>query len=215
MMELRFAVHDPLSKSQLDLLNAMQRSQINTFGWPIGVVVDTRDDFKPRPTSDGIHAELSISNDPLMGRQSYDYWALRKNGDFYLLQSLFEDMRAQDVIFFNTRIVRVTESLMFASNLYTHLGVPPEERISIRVTHRGLAGRTLTAIGNRSLMFRKRSIESVSESEIVTVLGTMKQTLVDDVRKLLESLFLLFEFQSFNESIYRDIVRRFEGGETS
>jgi hypothetical protein len=215
MMELRFAVHDPLSKSQLDLLNAVQRSQISTFGWPIGAVVDSDNQFKPRPTSNGIRAELSIPKDALMGRKSYDYWALRKNGDFFLLQSLFEDMRAQDAIFFNTRIVRVTESLMFGSNLYTHLGVPPEERISIRVTHRGLAGRTLTAIGNRFLAFPRRSIESVSESEIVVVLGNMRQTLVDDVRKLLEPLFMLFEFQSFDESVYTDIVRRFERGESS
>jgi len=215
MMELRFAVHDPLSKSQLVLLNAMQRSQISTFGWPIGVVIDTRDEFKPRPVRDGIRAELSIPNDQLMGRKSYDYWALRKNGDFFLLQSLFEDMRAQDTIFFNTRIVRVTESLMFASNLYTHLGVSHEERISIRVTHRGLAGRTLTAIGNRFVAMPRKSIDAVSESEIVVVLGNMKQTLVEDVRKLLEPLFMLFEFQSFDESVYTDIVRRFERGESS
>jgi hypothetical protein len=57
----------------------------------------------------GIRAEL-----PAPARDRYDYWAVRKNGDFYLLQSLFEDSRERNALFFNTRIVRVTEALMFA-----------------------------------------------------------------------------------------------------
>src|SRR5207247_9744638 len=96
---------------------------------------------------DGIRAEISVTRSMLSGRPSYDYWALRSNGDFYLLQSLFEDDRDERKIFFNTRIVRVTESLMFASNLYKTLGVSPEPRPSVRVTHRGLAGRELTSAG--------------------------------------------------------------------
>jgi hypothetical protein len=53
----------------------------------------------------------------MTGRASYDYWALRENGVFYLLQSLFEDDRDANAIFFNSRLVRVTESLLFAANL--------------------------------------------------------------------------------------------------
>lgn len=43
----------------------------------------------------------------------------------------------------------------------------------------------------------------------------MRETLVDDVRKIVEPMFMLFEFQEFAESIYTDIVRRFEKGETT
>jgi hypothetical protein len=43
-MELRFALHSQLNKSQLDLLNVVRTSQIRTFGWPIGVVLDNRDE---------------------------------------------------------------------------------------------------------------------------------------------------------------------------
>jgi hypothetical protein len=215
LMELRFALHDPLSKSQLDLLNAVSRSQIKTFGWPIGVVIDTRDEFRPRPVADGIRAELSIPKDPLMGHKSYDYWAARRNGDFFLLQSLFEDMRAQDAIFFNTRIVRVTESLLFASNLYTNLGVPPEERLSVRVAHRGLAQRTLSAVGNRFVALPRKTIEPASESEVVAEVGKIREKLVPYVRQLLDPLFMLFEFQQFDEAVYTDIVRRFERGEST
>jgi hypothetical protein len=40
-MELRFGLHDPLSKSQVDLLNAVRKSEIHTFGWPIAVTLET------------------------------------------------------------------------------------------------------------------------------------------------------------------------------
>lgn len=214
-MELRFGLHDELSKSQLDLLNAVRKSEIHTFGWPIAVTLENRDEYKPRPYGDGIRAEIAIPQESLSGRQSYDYWAIRRNGDFYLLQSLFEDERGENLIFFNTRIVRVSEALMFASNLYTHLGASPEANLSVRVSHRGLAGRTLSSAGGNRRLFPKVSHESISESEIVVTLGKTQETLVDDVRRITEPLFMLFEFQEFAEAIYTDIVRRFEKGEAS
>jgi hypothetical protein len=214
-MELRFGPHDELAKSQLDLLNAVRKSEIHTFGWPIAITLDHRDEHRPRPFADGIRAEISIAEESLTGRKSYDYWAARRSGDFYLLQSLFEDMRGEKLMFFNTRIVRVTEALMFASNLYANLGASPEANLSFRVAHRGLAGRTLTSAGGNRHVFPRISHESTCEAEIVVALGKMRETLVEDVRRLVEPLFMLFEFQEFNESIYTDIVRRFEKGETS
>lgn len=214
-MELRFGLHEQISKSQLDLLNGVRKSEIHTFGWPIGVTLENRDEYKPRPYGDGIRAEISIAKESLSGRQTYDYWAARRNGDFYLLQSLFEDMRGEKLLFFNTRIVRVAEALMFAANLYSNLGVSPEATFSLRVSHRGLAGRTLTSAGGNRHVFSRVCHESVSESEVVVGLGKSRDTLVDDVRRIVEPLFMLFEFQEFGEEIYKDIVRRFEMGETS
>ena len=214
-MELRFGLHEELSKSQLELLNAVRKSEIHTFGWPIGVTLENRDEYKPRPYGDGIRAEVAIAKESLSGRQSYDYWAARRNGDFYLLQSLFEDMRGENLLFFNTRIIRVTEALMFAANLYTHLGAPADANLSVRVSHRGLAGRTLTSAGGNRQVFPRVSHESTSDSEIVLSLGRMHETLVDDVRRITEPLFMLFEFQEFGQAVYTDIVRRFEKGETS
>jgi hypothetical protein len=214
-MELRFGLHDDITKSQLDLLNAVRKSEIHTFGWPIGVTLENRDEYKPRPYGDGIRAEVAIATESVSGRKTYDYWAARKNGDFYLLQSLFEDTRGERLIFFNTRIVRVAEALMFASNLYTNLGAPPDANLSVRISHKGLAGRTLTSAGGNRHVFPRVSRESTSESEVVVTLGKMRETLVDDVRRIVEPMFMLFEFQEFAESIYTDIVRRFEKGETS
>jgi len=210
-MELRFALHSPLGKSQIDLVGAVKKSAIHTFGWPIGIVMESREDDRPRPYGDGIRAEISAKE-----HVSYDYWAARTNGDFYLLQSLFEDSRAKGKLFFNTRIVRVTEALLFASNLYAQLGAPAESNISIRVTHRGLKDRVLESSNpNRWISSSHRSSEEFSEVEIIVTLGEMRNSLVDDVRRLTESLFLLFDFQEFAPSIYDDIVRKFEQGQVT
>jgi hypothetical protein len=210
-MELRVAIAPPLQKSQIELLNAVKQSEIRTFGWPIGITLESRDEYRPRPYGDGIRAEVSIG-DNSMSRQSYDYWSLRSNGDFFLLQSLFEDSRKRGEIFFDTRVVRVTESLMFIERLYTALGAQPDSKVAIRVAHRGLNDRTLTSASSYRSVSPRKSSESQSSSELVTVLGTMHKTRVTDVRKLLDPMFMLFDFMQFNVEVYDDIVRSFEEG---
>lgn len=210
-MELRFGLLQPLAKSQIELLNGVRQSETKTFGWPIGVTLENRDEYRPRPYADGIRAEISINDGP-NGRQSFDYWALRSSGDFFLLQSLFEDSRREREIFFDTRIVRVTESLMFAELLYTKLGAPPDARIVVRVTHGGLDNRTLTnASPNRSI-FARASTDSRSSVQFVTVLGNMRKSRVEDVKRILEPMFMLFDFMQFADEVYEDIVRSFEAG---
>src|SRR5262249_19846157 len=123
-MELRFALSQPIRKSANDLLIAADKAQIHQFGWPIGAVLSN---FRPRPFKDGIRAEVRIQNSMMTGRPTYDYWALGSDGAFYLLQSLFEDDRGEKKIFFEIRIVRVTEALLYAARLYRNLGLPPDD----------------------------------------------------------------------------------------
>jgi len=59
-MELRFALHDPVNKAQIELLNAVRHAEIQTFGWPIGVLLENVDEYRPKPVADGIRAEISI-----------------------------------------------------------------------------------------------------------------------------------------------------------
>jgi hypothetical protein len=171
--------------------------------------LENRDEFRPRPYGDGIRAEVSLDEE---ARKSFDYWALRSNGDFYLLQSLFEDQRRPGEIFFDARIVRVTESLMFAQRLYTNLGVPPEARVGVAVSHKGLSGRTLTSASSYRTIFPSVAGENENTVEIVTILGSMDATRVDDVRKILEPMFMLFDFKQFGTKVYEEIVRNFEQG---
>lgn len=212
-MELRFALHSPTAKSQIELLNAARKSQIHTFGWPIGVVLDNRAEDRPRPMTDGIRAEIAETRTALTGRPSYDYWALRETGDFFLLQSLFEDDRDAGAIFFNSRIVRVTEAFLFAANLYESLAVPAETRVSVRVTHRGLSGRVLSSSSPRRRVFERTAASvDVSQSQVVEEVGYLREHLVDNVRRITEPLFMVFDFAQFDPKVYEDIVISFSKG---
>lgn len=122
-----------------DLLTAADESQIHTFGWPIGVVLHNRKEYMPNPISQKIIA-AEIKNE-----KSYDYWSLNKNGEYYILKSLFEDRRSEGKIFFDTRTIRTAEVLTRTAKLYLALGVPANEEIICKLEYGGLLNRILTA----------------------------------------------------------------------
>lgn len=214
-MEIRFGLQEEINKSQIELLEGVREAQIHTFGWPISVLIENNAEWKPKPVTDGIRAEVALdSNTSPSGRHSFDYWAARNTGDYYLLQSLFEDTRAANSIFFDTRIVRVTEALLFATRLYERLGVDNEARLFFRVGHRGLGGRSLASANpNRIIRPVDQCATTEHRSERVVRVGDVRKELVEHVEGLLAPLFVLFGFTKLQTAIFEDIVRRFERGE--
>ena len=60
-MEVLFSLNQPKSwKTQQELDKAARDSIIPTFGWPIGIYIETRDEYRPRPKTDGIVAEVHV-----------------------------------------------------------------------------------------------------------------------------------------------------------
>ena len=211
-MELRFALHEPINESQIELLKAIQSAEIQTFGWPIGIVLDA-EEWKPTPVEDGIVAEVAITeNDGISGRPSYDYWAIRKNGDFFLLQSLFEDQRREKVMFVDTRVVRVTEALMFCARLYKALGVADDAKVSIEVVHRGLAGRVLSVASSRRHILPAKSASDVGRAQVVVPVSDLGPHLTDYVVQIVEPLLMLFDFRQLNRKVYEGLVTDFANG---
>jgi hypothetical protein len=213
-MEVRFAPEQvPVSKSPKELLSAVEQAEIKTFGWPIGVTLQSRPEYRPRPSEYGIKAEVAISESDRTGRSSYDYWALTHEGDFYLLQSFFEDMRVENSLFFNTRIVRVAEALLFGARLYGNLGLLPQARISVRVRHQGLRGRKLASSSpNRMLWDERTSDSDVMTTGFILTVGQMHHDVVQYTQTVCAPIFQLFDFAEFGPSIYDDIVRKFLNG---
>ena len=48
-MEVRLQLTGTEQWSQLELYEAVKKAEIRTFGWPIGIVLEGRDEYKPRP----------------------------------------------------------------------------------------------------------------------------------------------------------------------
>lgn len=212
-MELKTVLRDIKTEiSQSELLRSARESQIETFGWPIGIVLD-RPEFNPRPTTDGIIAEILV-NEPGT-RPSYDYWTLRKSGDYYLLKSLFEDERKENAIFFNTRIMRITETLLHMARLYSSLNIARDAYYLVGVKHGGLQGRVMTVSSIADRMPPHSDTESKEDevyTEVVTNIEETESELVDLVDKFAQELFVIFNYFQVNKGILEDIVNKFVQG---
>ncbi len=178
-MEIRFALHDSISNSQVELRNAVRAANIHTFGWPIGVMLENKPEFSPKPFSDGVRAEVLIPNEGSSNEfRSLDYWVIRNNGDFYLFQSYFEDRHSRcevPIIYFNTQIVRVAEALLFANRLYNDLQVLGSVHVSFSVRHTGLAGRILgSSSPNRDLFETRKCSEGENLSVLITTVDSLR-----------------------------------------
>jgi hypothetical protein len=206
-MEVQVSLPDSeLDVDQAQLFGAAEKAQIHTFGWPIGVVLN-RDEYRPRPVADGIVAEVLSES-----RATLDYWAIRGDGDFYLLKSLFEDDRSKERIFFNTRIVRITETLLYFTRLYSNLGVSPASRIVIGIKHGGLRERILSRAGPGLMLDRYKSKEDEVYTEVETTLDRIKSNLVEVVEEFTQPLFVIFDFFKLDRKRLEEIVRNFEKG---
>lgn len=211
-MDLRAALHDPLLKSQIELLNGVRNAQIRTFGWPIGVLMENNERHRPKPNAGGISAEMLFDGRGSTEVRSYDYWALRNNGDYYLLQSLFEDERRPGSIFFDTRIVRVTETFLFLAGLYENLGASPDTRVSVKIGHSGLRGRTLRSANMNRSIWEADTNEGRSESQVTDTVGGLRLNIVDHVMAVLSPMFMLFDYKEIDRSVFTDIVTKFQQG---
>ncbi len=207
-MELHFVLsgveHWPLPK----LREAADYAQIHTFGWPIGAVLHV-EGKKPHPRADGIAAEISRE-----GRDAYDYWVLRRTGEYYWRGTLFEDDRSTGQIFFDTRIVRVTEALLYCGRLYTALGLDRVRGVNITVRHAGLKGRRLSSANPGRSLEDKRdpSHENESVFQFNVRLEQLETDLVPLVKEVLAPLFALFDFFQLSDRVYEDIVNKFVEG---
>ncbi len=206
-MEVRFALDPPKpNKTHRELDEAAREAPIHTFGWPIAVYLGNRAELRPHPRADGIVAEIPDGD-------RYDYWAIRRNGDFYFLGSLFEDARDPTKIFFNTRIVRVTEALLYCARLYARIGVDPTARVRIAIRHGGLRGRTIgSSSSNRDLTPHAAAVENEVEAEVKTSLQDVESNLVSIVKQVVAPVLVLFDFFELDDAIYEEIVNAFVGG---
>lgn len=207
LMEVRFMlVGEKPAKTQGELLEAARDAAIHTFGWPIGIMLDSPED-RPKPVADGIVTEVVAG-----GHGSYDYWALRRNGDFYLLHNLFEDyaVEAPNSVYFDSRIVRITETLLYAARLYSRLGILPDATVRIQIRHSGLAGRVLRASrGSSRSMTPRSTIESQVLSLAQMRLSEIEADLTSLVKRFTDPLFAVFEFFQLSDQILDQIVDRF------
>lgn len=210
--EVLSTVSNSIQKSHQELLQASEHAQVHTFGWPIGVSLNQRPEYRTKPSPDGISAEITIVKDD-DDESHYDYWSIDKKGDFHLIKSIFEDTRKPDSIFFDTRIMRVTEVFLYLGRLYYSLNIDPEAPVSISIKHSGIKGRFLRSGNPRRIGLHERIASSDEvETTINTTVGGLETDRIKHVRKVIDDLFVLFDFYQVDNNVFEGIVTNYVDG---
>jgi len=203
-MEVCFALDVPKpEKTQPELREAARLAPLRISAWSIGVFL-LAEKNQPKPKVNGIFAEFSAERDGL-----YTYWALKRNGDFYTLESLLEDAQQQNTIFAVTRIERVTEALLYCARLYANMNIDPTHFVNISIKHASLKGRIIAPEWNLRISQQYKTSESEIDSSVRTTLSGIESNLVSLVKKLTKPLFIVFDFFQPADSIYERIVNNF------
>ncbi len=196
-----FALDEKVDSNQKELMRAAREAQLHGFGWPIGIVLED-EASRPRPTPEGIMAQVKGS------APSYDYWSIKKNGDFFLLKNLFEDEQRPDkpgFIFVGARIVRTAEIVLYCERLYRKLGAAPDSLVHISMTYSGLRGRRLAS----DAWISGECSEIGVGMSLDTTLAQLRDDMVGSVQQLTRELFILFDFFEARDDEYLDQINQF------
>lgn len=196
------------NKSLEELKDAMAKSEIHTFGWPIAPVIYS-EGLQPKPVTDGIESRV---DEP--GHR--DYWTLRRSGEFYFIGELFENNRKPPYVFLDTRTNRITEAFLRIGNLYSLLGVQEDETVYVMVKHGNIKGKLL-GLGNPARMIQGKRSSNVNEVKTefsmslksMTELESLKTNVYNAIRDLAEMFDM---FNPAKTSFTDPIVEAFVGG---
>ncbi|MCY4286773.1 MAG: hypothetical protein OXC65_15710, partial [Thiotrichales bacterium] len=126
---------------------------------------------------------------------------------------IFEDKRNPNAIFYNTRIVRNTELLLYALRLYERLGVDPTSTFVIELSYGGLSNRILIHSNPTSyISIPKQCSHDTIVTDYTGSLIEIEPNLTKIVAALTSPMFDLFDFSEFPESMYQEIISAFIDG---
>ena len=188
-MEARFTLSDTKLHTVTQLRDAAREARraakFDRMSGPAEVPVLIGGDGGPKPKNEGIVARDTDS-------WGCFYWALRENGDFYMLRPLDDSRwpRWEGRITIPEQVYRITRILLFGYGLYKHLEVAGATTVNIIMRHAGLTDRTLYDGKDRG----RKCVEDEVPSDIQVSHEEIDSRLVGLVAELSRKVFALFDF---------------------
>ena len=133
-----------------------------------------------------------------------------------ILKALDEDRGYEpNYVFYDYRIRRVAEALLYCAKLYSSLGVDTSKNVFFAIRHSGLKNRIMHA--SKTLKIIRKTHKSV-EDEIDThaefAISQIESDLVQLVKELTEPLFTIFDFFKVTDYEYENIINKFVRGQS-
>lgn len=193
-----------------ELLDIVREIKGHETGWPVWLILGTRENMQPRIVGDVIECWLHETEDG-------DYWRADPHGQMYLIRKLQEDTREihniQPGRYFELTLPvwRSGECLLHAGRLAARLDA---DTVELSMTWTGLDGRELTSFAspNRMLMHGRVCHEDSVTTSVVTAADAISDTLPELVKELVGPLLARFDFFEPSDELYATEVERMRRG---
>jgi len=195
-------IRHTLSLGLPELLESARSAQLSYHGFPIGTIIE-HPEAHPHPDSDGILSRQTTQT----GSRIFDYWALRRNGDFYALRSLVEDLNAPSTVYFDETVRRAEMLLRYAAKLYEHLGLPENDSIAIELRYGGITDRVLSSCTPGPGLLREYRIRSESvHARLVEEWNSIPAHIAELVKTLAGGLLEQFDLFPLAEEVVKSLL---------
>jgi len=185
-----------------ELLDAARTAQLTQFSFPIGTVLEYPG-ARPHLEQEGIESQQRATS----RSRVFDYWALRRNGDFYSLHSLFEDLTDPSIVFFDETVHRAQMLLEYAARLYECVGLPHNELIAIELRYGGVADRALSSYSPARSPIRQYHIRPDSvHARLVEEWNSISSHIPELVVTLAGSILEQFDLFSLKEEVVKSLL---------
>ena len=187
-----------------DLLEALRRAVVRHTGWP-QFSVFSRPNIAPYIHDGNIECWTARDGED-HGPAHSDFWRVSPDASFFIVRGHLEDERRHGVapktVFDITSATwRVGEALLHAANIAIELG-DPAASVTMIVKWSGLAGRGLTSLDGRRLIFdRHHAQQDMFTNSLTVQANQIRDSLPELVDKLVRPLYELFDFFRLPEAL--------------
>lgn len=209
-LENRFAI-DMLWK-------AAQKAEILYRGWPF-IFVDPSQK-QTLVIEDGIETEVDITR--VRGYEYFEMWKLKRSGLFFHRALMDEEAYAPAiqqgrVLDLDLTVYHISEAIGSLWHLYSELGVPDDELLTISFTYKGVKDRNLVVLSPKRAGFMGPRICRSSEIplERSLPLGEWRASEVDIASEISSEIFQQFQWIQPNLPSIRNLASKILGEKSS
>ena len=193
------------------LWKAAQKAEILYRGWPFIFVESGQG--QTYVIEDSIETVVDITR--VRGYEYFEMWKLKRSGLFFHRALMDEEayppaVQQGKVLGFELTVYHISEAIGSLWHLYTELGVPDDELLTINFTYKGVKDRNLVVLSPRLAGFMGPQICRSSEIsyERSLPLGEWRASEVDIASEISSELFQQFQWIQPNLSSIRELASK-------
>lgn len=194
----------------IDLLwKAAEKAEILYRGWPFIFVDPNREETYV--IGDSIETIVDLTG--VRPYEHFEMWKLRQSGLFFHRTLMDEEtypsaVEQGKVLGFELTVYHISEAIGSLWHLYSALGVPDDESLTINFTYKGVKDRQLRVLSPTRMGFMGKQVcrSSVVSRERCLPLGEWRASEVDIASEISSEIFQQFQWIEPNLSSIRELV---------